>query len=155
MKALLLAVALGCAAQLATGCKHDTDAEPTSTSTSYDVLAKGAGHWEWDSSAFGFAGTRTPATVGFTRQLVFGEGNVLNVKRNGKQYYQTSYQLSTRTSATASEPLVTYVNETDLYNNDVKAYTLSQQNGRQTLVLMGEQVPVDGGAFETYHWVAE
>ena len=155
MKVLLLAAALGCTTQLITGCKHDADVQPASTSTSYDVLAKGSGHWEWDSSAFGFAGARTPATTGFTRQLVFGAGNVLNVKRNGQQYYQTSYQLSTRTSATASEPLITYTNEADLYNNDVKVYTLGQQNGRQTLILMGEQVPVDGGAFETYHWVAE
>ncbi|AMJ65468.1 hypothetical protein [Hymenobacter sp. PAMC 26628] len=155
MKALLLAGALGCAAQLTTGCKHDADVQPASTSTSYDVLAKGTGHWEWESSAFGFARARTPATVGFTRQLVFGTGNVLNVKRSGQQYYKTSYQLSTRTSPTTSEPLITYTNETDLYNNDTKTYALSQPNGRHVLVLMGEQVPVDGGAVETYHWVAE
>lgn len=93
--------------------------------------------------------------MGFTRQLVFGTGNVLNVKRSGQQYYQTSYHLSTRISSTASEPLITYANEADLYNNDTKTYALSQPNGQQALVLMGEQVPVDGGAFETYHWVAE
>jgi hypothetical protein len=155
MKAFLLAAVLGCAAQLITGCKHDADVEPTSVSAGYDVLAKATGHWEWENSAFGFAGTRTPASVGFTRQLVFGADNVLNVKRNGRQYYQTNFQLTTQTSATAPEPLITYANEADLYNNDLKTYSLSQQNGRQVLILMGEQVPVDGGALETYHWVAE
>ncbi len=155
MKALLLAVALGCAAQLTTGCKHDADVEPTSTFTSYDVLAKAAGHWEWDRSVFGFAGARTPTSVGFTRQLVFGTDSMLYVQRSGQPYYQTRYQLSKRANAAAYLPLITYANEPGLANDDTKTYDLSQQNGRQDLLLMGEQVPVDGGASETYHWVAE
>ncbi len=151
MKALLLAGALGCAAQLTTGCKHDADTLPVS----YDVLAEATGHWEWDRSVFGFAGARTPASVGFTRQLVFGADSVLHVKRSGQPYYQTRYHLFKRANAAAFLPLITYTNEPGLSNDDTKTYALSQQNGRQELLLMGEQVPVDGGAIETYHWVAE
>ncbi|WP_125916563.1 hypothetical protein [Hymenobacter coccineus] len=126
-----------------------------SAATSYDAFAKAPGHWEWDRSVFGFAGARTPTTMGFTRQLVFGADSVLYVKRSGQQYYQTRYQLSKRPNATAFLPLITYANEPGLANDDTKTYDLSQQNGRQELFLIGERVPVDGGAIETYHWVAE
>lgn len=91
--------------------------------------------------------------MSFTRQLVFRASKLLNAKRSGQQHGQTSYQISTQAIATASRLLIIYASETDLYNNDVRTYALSQQNGQQVLVLMGERVPVGGGTGETYHWI--
>ncbi|QKG52962.1 hypothetical protein [Hymenobacter sp. BRD67] len=108
------------------------------------------GHWEWESTSYQ-AGARTPASVGFTRQLVFGAGGQLTVHRSGQADYHTTYQLSM-----SYAPLITFVNETDLPNDNTKTYTLrSPQYGQQVLSLMGVTVPVDGGAVETYHWVSE
>lgn len=153
MKALLLAAALGGAAQLATGCKHDADAQPAS----YDALAMGTGHWEWESTGYQ-SGLRTPATQGFTRQVVFANGGQLIVRRNGQPYYQTTYQLSQGVASGCvgpNDPLVTFTSEADLSNNDAKIYRLSQQNGQRQLQLLGVAACLDGGASETYHWVAE
>ena len=153
MKKLLLLAALAGAAQLGTGCKHDADTRPAG----YDTLAQATGHWEWESTGYQ-SGLRTPASVGFTRQVVFGDGGQLTVHRSGQADYQTTYQLSTGAGAYCGGPnasLVTFASEKDLYNNDVKIYDIGQQNGRRVLSLVGEAACVDGGAFETYHWVAE
>ncbi|MFD1467213.1 hypothetical protein ACFQ48_03175 [Hymenobacter caeli] len=154
MKAFLLAGALGCAAQLTTGCKHDTDTAPVG----YDTLAGATGHWEWDRSIYGFASPRTPASVGFTRQLVFAADGQLAVKRNGQNYYQTGYQRSVGTGgpcASPNAPVVTFTSENGLPNSDAKAYGVEQQNGQRTLYLNGAATCLDGDAYETYHWVAE
>ena len=57
MKKLLLFTALAGATQLSFGCKHDTDVRPES----YDTLAMGTGHREWESTAYQ-SGARTPAS---------------------------------------------------------------------------------------------
>ncbi len=151
-KLFLFAVLLG-ACQLGTGCKHDADVYPSE----YDVLAQATGHWEWESTGYQ-SGLRTPATVGFTRQLIFETGGQLTVHRSGQPDYRTLYRLSTGAGAYCGGPsaaLVTFTSEKDLSNNDVKIYGISQQNGQRMLSLVGEAACVDGGAFETYHWVAE
>lgn len=144
------------AAQLGTGCKHDADVQPSPGS--YDTLAGAIGHWEWDRSVYGFAGPRTPASVGFTRQLVFGTNKQLAVKRNGRAHYQTSYLLSIGIGgpcANQNALVVVFTNETDLPNSDAKVFGTEQQNGQRTLRLSGAATCVDGDASETYHWVAE
>ena len=154
MKKLLLAAAFLGAAQLATGCKHEADAQPVG----YDTLAGAPGHWEWDRSVYGFAGPRTPASVGFTRQLVFGASGQLVVRRNGQEYYHTGYQRSVGTGgpcAGPNAPVVTFTSENGLPNSDAKAYGVEQQNGQRTLYLNGAATCLDGDAYETYHWVAE
>ncbi len=153
MKKLLLFAALAGAAQLTAGCKHDADVQPGS----YDALAEATGHWEWESTAYQ-SGPRTPASVGFTRQVVFGDGGRLTVRRSGRADYLTTYQLSRGPNgpcAGPNDPLVTFASEKDLYNNDAKIYRLSQANGQRQLLLVGVGACFDAGAFETYHWVAE
>jgi hypothetical protein len=145
------------ASQLVTGCQHDVDIRPAN----YDELGLGTGHWEWDVSTLGWAGNRTPVTEGYSRQLVFGSGGQLLLRRSGQGDYRTSYQLSMGPlprcgNKQANFPIVTYsTGEEKLPNNERKTYTISQQQGQQVLRIVGEDACVDGGAYETYHWVAE
>lgn len=126
---------------------------------SYDALALGTGHWEWDNTT-AMAGRRTPVTEGFTRQLVFSaEGKVL-IQHDSKFNKQTSYQLSMGPlphcgNPQVSVPIITFETDSDVPNNDRKTYTISKSETSQSLSLVGEAACVDGGAYETYHWVAE
>ncbi|QKG56940.1 hypothetical protein GKZ68_10050 [Hymenobacter sp. BRD128] len=152
-----LRYALLLSAALATGCQREADIRPSS----YDELALDTGHWEWDVSTLGWAGNRTPATEGYTRQLVFGAGGQLLLRRSGQGDVRTSYQLSMGQlprcgTNQANFPIVTYsTGEEKLPNNERKTYTISQQNGLQVLHITGEDACFDGGAYETYHWVAD
>lgn len=158
-KRFLLASLLLGAAQLTTGCTHDTEADVRPAN--YDELALGTGHWEWNRSTLGWAGNRSPTTEGYTRQLVFGAGGQLLLRRSGQPAYRTSYQLSMGTLPRCgfdqrNFPIITYsTGEATLPNNERKSYDISQQNGQQMLSITGEDACVDGGAYETYHWVAE
>ena len=157
MQKFLLLAALFGLAQLGTSCQTDADVRPAN----YDVLALGTGHWEWESTAY-MAGNRTPATEGYTRQLVFNaEGQVL-IQHSGQLHKETPYQLSMGSgcvwpgSPTAgTTPIIAFEGETTLYNNLRKNYTLTKVDPTQKLQLTGESACVDGGAYETYHWVAE
>jgi hypothetical protein len=138
---------------LATGCQTDADIRPAH----YDALALATGHWEWDSSAYP-SGLQTPASLGFGRQLVFGPEGQLVISRTGRDDYRASYQLSMgkpRPCGAAPVPLVAYASEPELGNTEVKLYTLSQEASRQVLTIASEALCVEGGAVETYHWVAE
>lgn len=157
MSRSVLFLALLGASQLAAGCQRDEDIRPAN----YDELALDTGHWEWDRSTLGWAGSRSPATEGYTRQLVFGPGGQLLLRRSGQPDYRTRYQLSMGPlprcgTGAANFPVVTYTTPEDrLPNNERKTYITTQQNGRQVLNIVGESACVDGGAYETYHWVAE
>lgn len=149
LRGLLLAALL----PLAAGCQTDADISPAN----YDVLALATGHWEWDNSSYQ-SGLQTPASLGYTRQVVFEPGGQLLVRRRGQPDYRTTYQFSMGTPqpcGLAPVPLVAYRSEPDLGNTDSKLYTLSQQASRQVLIVAGEGLCVDNGALETYHWVAE
>ena len=138
---------------LATGCQTDADINPAN----YDVLALATGHWEWDNSSYQ-SGLQTPASLGYTRQVVFKPGGQLVVRHQGQAAYTTTYQFSMGTPqpcGTVPVPLVTYHSEPDLGNTDIKLYTLGQRASQQVLTISGEGLCVDNGAFETYHWVAE
>ena len=153
----LLRFTLLAALPLAAGCHHQDDPRPAAT---YDELALGTGHWEWDVSTLGFAGNRTPATEGYTRQLVFGAGGQLLLRRGGQADYRTTYQLSMGVlprcgTGQQNFPIITYsTNEKTLPNDDRKTYSIEQRSGQQVLLIDGESACVDGGAYETYHWVA-
>lgn len=155
MKKLLLLATL-CGGLLALpGCRLDADVRPAN----YDALALATGHWEWESSHYGFRPV-TPASVGFTRQLVFGAFGQLTVRRSGQADYHTPYQLSMRTTPAnpqaAPVPVLSFTSESDLPNSYDKTYGLtSSQNGQPVLTLAGEAAPVDGDAVEKYYWVAE
>ena len=157
MRPLLLLAGLFTITQLLSSCKTDTDLRPAN----YDELAMGTGHWEWERSVLGFTYDKTPASVGYSRQLIFGPDHRLLLRRSQRPDYTTSYQLSisqgtSPTGGTISQPAVSFdTAEPDLPTNTLKYYTPGQQNGQQTLVLTGEKASLDGGAIETYHWVKE
>ena len=140
----------------AAGCQRRGDnVQPRS----YDALALETGHWEWESTGY-FRQQRTPATEGYTRQLVFGsDGSVLiqhDSKLNKKRPYTLSMGplASCGTSQTAV-PIITYETDSDLPNNDRKTYTITKSPTGQSLTLVGEGACVDAGAFESYRWVKE
>jgi hypothetical protein len=154
MRTLLLFMGLLGASQLLSGCKTDTDLRPAN----YDELAMATGHWEWDRSVLGFTYDKTPVTVGYGRQLVFGPDHRLLLRRTGQADYATTYQLTTYTppSGTKSLPALRFdLAEGDLPTGSLRYYDLNQENGRQLLVLTGERASLDADAIETYHWVAE
>lgn len=149
LAALLLVTAAGCQP------RRGTEAQPRS----YDALALETGHWEWESTAYR-GGKRTPATEGYSRQLVFqSEGRVL-IHHSGRLNKTRPYTLSMGTLARCTTsptqvPVITYETDSDVPNNDRKTYSLTSSPTSQTLVLVGELACTDAGATETYHWVAE
>lgn len=140
----------------AAGCQTDADIRPTG----YDELAMGTGHWEWESNAY-MGGKRTPTTEGYTRQLTFGADHQLLLRRSGQPDLRVPYELSMdrlRNCSTSptTYPLITYsTDEPKLPNSARRTYSVTEQNGRQTLSITGESACVDAGGYETYHWVAE
>lgn len=151
---------LGAFALLATsGCHRTADEEVRPIS--YDELGLETGHWEWKIATRGWQGNFTPATTGYTRQLVFGAGGQLTVYRGSQPAYHATYQLSMGQSKYCNlpgvlVPLITYVSEPGLPNDDVKIYHITQSsNGEQFLEISGESACVDAGAYETYQWVKE
>jgi hypothetical protein len=151
-KATLLVVAL--ALLSFTGCQSIGDeVQPRN----YDALALETGHWEWDATMLGWAGKRTPASMGFTRQLVFSADGKVLIQHDSKLNKRTSYQLSMGASCGGIQqvPFITFETDSDVPNNDRKTYSITKSNEGQQLTLVGEFACVDGGAYETYHWVAE
>jgi hypothetical protein len=157
MRPLLLLAGIFATTQLLSSCKTDTDLRPAH----YDELAMATGHWEWDRSVLGFTYDKTPASVGYSRQLIFGPDHHLVLRRSQQPDYATTYQLSispavSPAGGTSSQPAVRFdTAEPDLPTNPLKYYTISQQSGQQTLTLVGEAASLDAGAIETYHWVKE
>lgn len=152
-KATLLVASL--ALLSVTGCQSIGDeVQPRN----YDALALETGHWEWDASVLGWSGRRTPAIMGFTRQLVFSADGKVLIQHDGKLNKRTSYQLSMGDlvkCSTKQVPIITFETDSDLPNNDRKTYSITKSIEGQQLTLIGEDACVDGGAYETYHWVAE
>lgn len=153
-KALLLL--LTSALLSATSCHREGDEVQPS---SYDALALEAGHWEWESTAYR-TGQRTPATEGFTRQLVFGADKQVVIQHDRRLNKKTAYSLSMGTlpncpAATSTVPIISYETDSDLPNNDRKTYSIVRTATGQSLVLSGEDACIDAGATETYHWVKD
>ncbi|MGI4733981.1 MAG: hypothetical protein ACRYG7_02260 [Janthinobacterium lividum] len=138
----------------ATGCQHlDKEVQPSS----YDALALETGHWEWESTAY-MAGKRTPATEGYSRQLVFGANGQVLIYHGSKLNKTTTYALSMGTSCANSQtqvPIIAYETDSDVPNSDRKTYSLTKLPTGQSLSLVGEAVCLDVGAYEAYHWVKE
>jgi hypothetical protein len=135
------------------GCQQEDEIQPIS----YDALALGTGHWEWESTAY-MGGKRTPATQGFTRQLLFGANGQLSIYHSNRLNKQTAYVLSMGTTCSPSQPpvpIITYETDSDVPNNDRKSYTIIKTATGQSLSLVGEAACADAGAYETYHWVKE
>jgi len=150
------ALVLFAAAWLLAGCQTDADIRPAT----YDELALGTGHWEWDETGY-MGGRRTPATEGYSRQLTFGADHQLLLRRRGQPDLRVPYELSVGLlsscgTGSATFPIITYsTGEQTLPNSNRRTYTVTQQQGRQLLSIAGEAACADAGGYETYHWVAE
>lgn len=131
------------------GCQRDADeVRPRD----YDILALDTGHWEWERTSY-FGPQYTPATEGYSRQLVFKATNQLAVRRSSQSDLSVGYRLAV---GPGGLPTITYhTGEDKLGNNDVKYYSISQQNGQQILQLVGEGAAYDAGGYEQYHWVKD
>ena len=154
MKLRLLMAPLLATLLLATGCQKEAAVRPRS----YDALALETGHWEWESTIYQ-SGRQTPATVGFTRQLVFTAGGQVVITHDQQPNKTTPYALAMGSlpacGSAASVPIITYETDSDLANNDRKTYQITKTSGSQQLSLVGEAACVDGGAYELYNWVKE
>ena len=139
----------------ATGCQRADDVQPRS----YDALALDTGHWEWESTTVGFGSHQTPSTVGFTRQLVFTTEGKVVIKHNKQFDKRTDYQLAMGTLAGCGDmqpvPIITYETEADIHSGNRKAYLVSKSGSEQRLSITCDYACVDGGAYESYHWVKE
>ena len=140
----------------ATGCQREGDEVQPS---GYDALALETGHWEWESTAYR-TGRRTPATEGFTRQLVFGADKQLVIQHDRKLNKKTTYSLAMGPlphcpTSTSTVPIISYETDSDLPNNYRKTYSIGKTTTSQSLVLTGEDACIDTGAVEAYRWVKE
>lgn len=140
----------------ATGCQREGDEVQPS---GYDALALENGHWEWESTAYR-TGRRTPATEGFTRQLVFGADKQLIIQHDRKLNKKITYALSMGPlpncpTPSGTVPIISYETDSDLPNNDRKTYSIAKTPIGQSLSLTGEDACIDAGATETYRWVKE
>ncbi|HET9502348.1 MAG TPA: hypothetical protein VFO93_02320 [Hymenobacter sp.] len=153
-KALLLL--LTSALLSATGCQREGDEVQPS---GYDALALENGHWEWEGTAYR-TGRRTPATEGFTRQLVFGADKQLIFQHDRRLNKKVTYALSMGTlpscpTPSGTVPIISYETDSDLPNNDRKTYSITKTPAGQSLTLTGEDACIDAGATESYRWVKE
>lgn len=150
----LLVALLSAAPLLAAGCRQETAVRPRA----YDALALATGHWEWDGTSYS-GGRHTPATVGFTRQLVFTADGQVVITHNHQPNKTTPYALAMGSvpacGSTEAVPVITYETDSDVGNNDRKTYRLTKSGEGQQLVLTGDLTCVKKGAVETYRWVPE
>lgn len=142
---------------LAAGCHSEVEAP---RATGRDELALATGHWEWDRTVIGFGPVRSPATLGYTRQLVVEPGGQVVIGHNGKVVKTTTYQLSMGTLAGCgpgqqNTPIITFEPDAGSGSSTRKAYSVDTHNGPLRLDFTGDYACVDGGAYEEYHWVAE
>lgn len=151
----LLAMALTvCSTNMAALCCHD---ETSQLPANLDTLAQKQGYWEWQNSVTE-GPIVSPATVGYSRQLVFGVNGQLGIRHNNQPFSEVPYQVSTGTLPHCGLPqqtvdLVTFTAE--LTNNARKAYSISTDAAGTHLMLSGEDACVDGGYTETYLWKAD
>ncbi|OGX80871.1 hypothetical protein BEN47_06350 [Hymenobacter lapidarius] len=140
------------------GCNASHDPKPDTISDA-DVLMQANGYWEWESSG-GFRWQRTPASVGFSRQLVFKSDGKVHIYHNRQPELQAAYQLSTGVHGNCQPPqpqpvavpMVRYTAETQFPNSDLRTYGIALSAIDTTLYIAGLGLCVDIGAAERYRW---
>lgn len=140
------------------GCKSNHEPQPSAELADTDVLMHAQGYWEWERSA-SFRSTITPASLGFSRQLIFKKNGFVHIYHNRQPALQPAYQLSNGVlTYCAPQPqpiavtLVRYTAEPQVPNNDLRSYLIRLSPTDTTLNLVGEAACVDGGAYESYRW---
>ncbi|MBC6697873.1 hypothetical protein [Hymenobacter sp. BT190] len=134
-------------------CRDDIDQVPAN----FDTLAQKPGHWEWQHSAIE-GPIVSPATVGYSRQLVFGTSGQLHIRHDSQPFSEVPYQISRGPLPKCGAPqqtmdLVTFTAE--LANDHLKAYSIKTDASGTHLKLEGENACLDGGYTETYLWQAD
>jgi len=138
-------------------CAVNNDPEPTGlTMADMDVLVKAHGYWEWESS-ISMGGSLTPTAVGFTRQLVFKSDSLVHIYHNQQLFARPGYGLSQGVLSRCGQPrlavpLVRYMAEPQIPNNDLRTYLIRVSPTDTTLSITGEAACVDGGYYEQYRW---
>lgn len=134
-------------------CKSKSDPQPTIGDA--DVLMQANGYWEWVKGA-SLGGLLTPASVGFSRELIFKNDGFVHIFHNRQAAIQPIYQLSTSVLSQCGQqiavPLVRYAAEPQIPNNDLRVYSIRLSPTDTTLSITGELACVDGGSYETYRW---
>lgn len=142
--ALLLAVG---------SCKSKSDPQPTIADT--DVLMHANGYWAWESSTT-LGGQITPASVGFSRELIFKSDSLVHIFHNLQATAQPTYQLSTGVLSSCGQtiavPLVRYVAEPQIPNNELRSYFIRLSPTDTMLSITGAAACLDGGYYELYRW---
>lgn len=141
----------------ASSCATKTDPKPAQISD-LDVLLQSSGYWEWQSSA-SRGSQLTPSSVRFNRELIFKTDGLVHIYHNRQPFLQPAFQLSTGALKLCGAPpqptnalLVRYTAESQIPNDDLRAYSIRLSSTDTTLRIQGESACVDGGRFETYRW---
>ncbi|OGX85912.1 hypothetical protein BEN48_13945 [Hymenobacter glacialis] len=119
---------------------------------------KATGYWEWESSTT--RGARlTPASVGFSRQLVFKSDGKVHIYHNRQPELQAVYRLSQEVDACqppqpqpVAVPMVRYTAEAQFPNSDLRRYGIALAAADTTLYVDGVGLCTDTGAAERYRW---
>lgn len=137
-------------------CKSKSDPQPAITDT--DVLMQANGCWQWESSKTR-GGQLTPASVGFSRELIFKRDGLVHIYHNRQPFTQPAYWLSTGMLSQCGAPpqpitvpLVRYAAEPQIPNNDLRTYSIRLSPTDTTLSITGESACIDGGSCEIYRW---
>ena len=138
-------------------CTSTTDPRPAErVTTDRDVLMQAQGYWEWESS-ISMGGSLTPTIVGFTRQLLFKSDSLVHIYHNQQLFARPGYSLSRGVLSRCGQPqiavpMVRYVAEPQIPNNDLRTYLIRISPTDTTLSVIGEAACVDGGYYEQYRW---
>lgn len=139
------------------GCKSKTDPKPAQISDR-DALMQSDGYWEWESSA-NTTSQLTPASVGFSRQLIFKHDGLLHIYHNRQPAMQPPYKFSFSVAGQcSSQPqsssviLLYYTAEPQIPNNEFREYLIRLSPNDTTLRINGELACINKGYYETYRW---
>ena len=134
-------------------CKSKSDPQPTIADT--DVLMQASGYWEWESSV-SLGGRLTPASVGFSRELIFKSYGLVHIFHNHQAAIRPTYQLSTGVLSQCGQqttvPLVRYAAEPQIPNNELRTYLIRLTPTDTILSINGVLACTNGGSYETYRW---
>lgn len=99
-------------------CKSKSDPQPAIADT--DVLMQANGYWQWENSKTR-GGQLTPASVGFSRELIFKNDGRVHIFHNRQATIQPAYRLSIGVLNLCGQqiaaPLVNYAAEPQIPNN--------------------------------------
>ena len=123
-----------------------------------DMLLHSTGYWEWQSSA-STASKLTPASVGFSRELIFKSDRLVHIYHDRQPFIQPAYIYSFGTlnqCTTQPQPpsviLLRYIAEPQIPNNELREYVIRFSPNDTTLSINGEFACVDRGYYESYRW---